>query len=93
MNILKLVASLNRAITNPFQLSWTDQTLRFMLFFSSAYALGIGIYYSTRRNQRPKEEHGCATQIKAQRLNWNLFDENDGLSIRANVQTIFNHDQ
>lgn len=41
-------------------LHWTDQTLRFLLLSSLAYVLVIGIYYSSRRNLRPKEEHGSA---------------------------------
>ena len=41
-------------------LHWTDQTLRFLLLSTLAYALGIGIYFSSRRNLRPKEEHGSA---------------------------------
>ena len=45
MNVLDLVASLNHALTNPIQLSWTDQTPRFMLLFSIIYLFGIGIGY------------------------------------------------
>lgn len=43
-----------------FALRWTDQTLRFMLLGTLIYGLGIAIYYSNRRNLRPKEEHGSA---------------------------------
>ena len=74
MNVLDLVASLNYALTNPIQLSWTEQTPRFMLLFSIIYLFGIGMYYATRLNRRPKEEHGCATQVKVLRLVLELFD-------------------
>jgi len=53
----------NRAVSADFSLtaiSWTEHSLRAMALFSIAYALGIGIYYSSRRNLRPKEEHGSA---------------------------------
>lgn len=60
MNILDLVTRLNHAIANPIQLSWTVQTPRFLLLFTIIYLFGIGMYYSTRRNRRPKEEHGSA---------------------------------
>ena len=60
MNVLDLVDSLNQTLTNPIKFSWTDQTLRFMLFFSIIYLFGIGMYYATRLNRRPKEEHGGA---------------------------------
>jgi len=60
MNLLDLVASLNHALTSPIQLSWTDPTPHFMLLFSIIYVFGIGMYYATRQNRRPKEEHGSA---------------------------------
>lgn len=58
-----ILAIANQMATRPkplLPLDWTDQTLRFLLLSSLAYALGIGIYYSSRRNLRPKEEHGSA---------------------------------
>lgn len=58
-----ILAISNQMAANPtplLTLHWTDQTLRFLLLFSLAYGLGIGIYYSSRRNLRPKEEHGSA---------------------------------
>jgi type IV secretion system protein VirD4 len=58
----------NQMAANPkplFPLLWTDQTFRLLLLFSLSYALGIGIYYSSRRNLRPKEEHGSAQWVAA----------------------------
>ena len=58
-----ILAIANQMAIHPkplFPLHWTDQTLRFLLLSTLAYALGIGIYYSSRRNLRPKEEHGSA---------------------------------
>ena len=63
------------------------------LLIAGTIRLAVYIKGKNAKKYRKNVEYGCATQIKAQRLNWNLFDENDGLSIHANVQTIFNHDQ
>ena len=68
MNVLELIASLNSALANPFRLSWTTQTPRLLLLTSIAYLFGIGIYYATRLNRRPKEEHGSAQWGKAYQL-------------------------
>lgn len=60
---LSILEIANQMAIHPkplFPLHWTDQTLRFLLLSTLAYALGIGIYYSSRRNLRPKEEHGSA---------------------------------
>jgi type IV secretion system protein VirD4 len=58
----------NQMAANPkplFPLLWTDQTFCLLLLFSLSYALGIGICYSSRRNLRPKEEHGSAQWVAA----------------------------
>ena len=56
----QLLASLNEAAAHPFLMHQTSQTGRFLLLFTLAYLMGIGIYYSTRKNKRPLEEHGSA---------------------------------
>ncbi|MCL1882532.1 MAG: type IV secretory system conjugative DNA transfer family protein, partial [Defluviitaleaceae bacterium] len=55
-----MLENLAAAFENPFRLSWHEGSLRTILIFVIAYGLGIGIYFSTRRNTRPKEEHGSA---------------------------------
>ena len=48
------------AMENPLNIFWNGDSLKTVLFFIAAYICGIGIYLSTRRNTRPKEEHGSA---------------------------------
>jgi len=48
------------AINDPFNIVWSEDSLMTVLVFIAAYGMGIGIYLSTRRNTRPKEEHGSA---------------------------------
>ncbi|RNC62910.1 MAG: hypothetical protein AWM53_01836 [Candidatus Dichloromethanomonas elyunquensis] len=54
--LVKLTVGLN----NPLDLVWVKDTPKCILLFISAYALGIGIYLSTKRNYRRREEHGSA---------------------------------
>lgn len=47
-------------VQRPFAIHWTAHTPKFLLGALALYAFGITLYYSTRRNQRPGEEHGSA---------------------------------
>lgn len=55
--LIQLTASLN----NPFSIVWVEDSLKCILLFIAAYCLGIGIYLSTLRNYRRREEHGSAS--------------------------------
>lgn len=56
----EILANLTEAMDNPFDIRWVDDTPRCILLFIAAYGMGIGIYLSTRRNYRRREEHGSA---------------------------------
>ena len=51
---------LTEKLDQPFSISYTPYTLRCVFTFTIAYALGIGIYYSQKRNYRRGVEHGSA---------------------------------
>src|SRR5665647_3775654 len=65
----QLLASLNEAAAHPFLMYRTAQTERFLFLFTLAYLMGIGIYYSTRKNKRPLEEHGSAIWGNVRNIN------------------------
>jgi len=48
------------ALNNPLSIMWCEDSAKTVLFFIIAYAMGIGIFFATRRNKRPREEHGSA---------------------------------
>ena len=60
MGLTEMMGSLTAALSNPFALTWTERTPKCILLFLLAYGMGIGIYWSTRRNYRRGEEHGSA---------------------------------
>ena len=63
--LLKLMTVFN----NPFQIELCEDSLRTVLFFLLVYELDIGIYFSTRRNYRRREEHGSAKWGSAKTIN------------------------
>ena len=54
---------------------WTAYTPKFILIFLAVYAGGIALYYSTRQNRRPGEEHGSAQLGNAHALNKKYSDK------------------
>jgi len=56
----EILENLTAALNNPLQIEWCGDSLKTVLFFIAAYGMGIGIYFSTKRNTRPREEHGSA---------------------------------
>jgi type IV secretion system protein VirD4 len=55
-----LLQRLSEALANPTVITTTEDSLKTVLLFIGGYALGIGIYFSSRRNWRRREEHGSA---------------------------------
>ena len=59
-NLLQILQVLTEKLDQPFSISYTPYTLRCVFTFTIAYVLGIGIYYSQKRNYRRGVEHGSA---------------------------------
>ncbi|MCL2462642.1 MAG: type IV secretory system conjugative DNA transfer family protein, partial [Defluviitaleaceae bacterium] len=55
-----MLQNLTTALNDPLRISWCMDSVKAVLFFVAAYGLGIGIFLSTRRNYRRREEHGSA---------------------------------
>ena len=54
---------------NPFKIELCRDSLKTVLIFLLVYGMGIGIYFSTRRNYRKGEEHGSAKWGNAHEVN------------------------
>ncbi|MDD3932009.1 MAG: type IV secretory system conjugative DNA transfer family protein [Eubacteriales bacterium] len=76
---------------NPFSIKWTENTTRTILIFTLAYGLGIGIYYSTRKNKRPLEEHGSASWADPVKLGKKYSSKNlaDNILLTENFKISF----
>ena len=58
--LVEIIRGLPVAMGNPFEIAMCEDSVKTVLIFLLAYAMGIGIYLSTRRNYRRREEHGSA---------------------------------
>ncbi len=67
--LAELINGLAAAGKNPFSLRICEDSAKTVLIFLFAYGMGIGIYFSTRKNYRRREEHGSAQWGKAGALN------------------------
>ena len=64
------------AMNRPFSIELCKDSLKTVLVLLLVYALGIGIFLSTRRNYRRGEEHGSAHWGNARTVNKKYRDEN-----------------
>ena len=54
---------------NPFNIVYCNKTLITVVIFIITYILGIGIYISTKKNYRRREEHGSAKWGDVKKIN------------------------
>ena len=59
-SVFGLISQMEAIFADPMHIQWTEYSLRAVFFCLFAYAMGIGIWLSTRRNYRRGEEHGSA---------------------------------
>ena len=59
-NLFELMEVLTEKLNHPFQLHYTEYTIKSVLVCTLLYAAGIGIFYSSQKNSRRGEEHGSA---------------------------------
>ena len=55
-----LFSKLGEIFNNPFHIVLCKDSLKTVLIFLLIYGMGIGIYFSSKKNYRRKEEHGSA---------------------------------
>lgn len=63
------------------QVRWTEYSLRAILLFLSAYVGGIALYWSSRQNLRPGEEHGSARWGSARELDRKYRDRDEEMNV------------
>jgi len=64
-----ILTNLTAALNNPINISWCEDSVKTVLIFIAAYGIAIGVYLSTRRNYRRREEHGSAKWGEAAAVN------------------------
>ena len=71
----EIVKNITVVFNDPFHIVWCEDSGKAVLIFLTVYIIGIGIYLSTRRNTRPKEEHGSAKWGDAASVNRKYADK------------------
>ena len=56
----EILPSLMNVMSDPFHIVLCEDSVKTVLVLLLCYGVGIGIYFSTRRNYRRREEHGSA---------------------------------
>ena len=101
--LFNAIGDISNAFDNPFSITWCNDSLRTVAIFLLIYLLCIGIYLSSLRNYRKKEEYGSAKWGNTKQVNKKYADpkyfENkllsqnvriglDGKKHRRNLNTI-----
>lgn len=69
-NLFEMLAHIERILAPPlYRFLWTPWTLKVVLFCLFAYVVGIGVWFSMRKNYRRGEEHGSAKWGDAHSVN------------------------
>lgn len=55
-----IIAGFTESMNNPLKLQWCSDSPKTILIFLVIYAVGLGVYFSTKHNYRKGEEHGSA---------------------------------
>ncbi len=59
-NLMVILELLTEKLDHPFQIHFTEYTVKSVLACTLLYGMGIGIFYSNQKNYRRGEEHGSA---------------------------------
>ena len=65
----EILTSLMNAMNAPFHIELCEDSVKAVLVLLLCYGMGVGIYFSTRRNYRRREEHGSAKWGSASDVN------------------------
>lgn len=58
--LISNITELQKAIENPFSITWCNNSIRSIVIFALIYFIAIEVYYSNKKNYRRREEHGSA---------------------------------
>ena len=86
--LFELLERLMIAIENPMQIAINEYSVKAVLIFLFLYAMGIGVYFSSRENRRPGEEHGSAKWGSVRNIVKRYVDREDKSSNLIITQTM-----
>ena len=72
--LVGLIENFGMVMNNPFRIQLCEDSLKTVLIFLLVYGVAIGVYLSTERNYRRREEHGSAKWGVASRVHKKYAD-------------------
>ena len=67
--LVKIINELPKSLNNPFNISICENSIKTILIFLFSYLIGIGAYFSTRKNYKKGKEHGSAKWGNTREIN------------------------
>lgn len=67
--LLEIIEKLPQKMNKPFEIEFCKNSIKTVLIFLLFYALGIGVYISTKRNYKRGKEYGSAQWGNARQIN------------------------
>ena len=67
--LMGILDGVPEAMNHPFSIEVCEDSVKTVLIFLLSYAMGIGIYISTRKHYRRGEEHGSAKWGNVKKIN------------------------
>lgn len=81
IKLFELLDRLTVAVNTPTHIVFNEYSLKAVLIFLFLYAMGIGVYFSSRENRRPGEEHGSARWGNVKSIVRRYADKNNSSNI------------
>ena len=75
-----MITHFDEIFADPMHIKWTDHSLQAVFLCLLVYAMGIGVWLSTRKNYRRGEEHGSAKWGDAAAVNRKYHQRPDNMN-------------
>lgn len=72
--LINALSEISTALDNPFSITWCNETPKTILIFLLIYLISIGVYLSSLKNYRRKEEYGSAKWGNTKQVNKKYAD-------------------
>lgn len=86
--LINALSKISNALDNPFSITWCNETPKTIFIFLLLYLISIGVYLSSLKNYRRKEEYGSAKWGNTKQVNKKYADPNylDNKLLSQNVR-------
>ena len=74
------LTNFTQAMGSPFQITWTEHSLKTILICSAIYITAVAVYLSSQRQTRDGEEHGSARWESPHRVNA-MFEQKESIPL------------